>query len=515
MKSLIVLLLLTLLGSADLIYLAKAIGPDLYGSSNGFENVSTAFVNDYHRSGKTYDDALDEHVSIGFNFPFNGQNYSEVIISSNGVLYFRASGAFADDSERGKAADYSNHQLSSSDTPDNAVVPYWDDMDLGNSNDGTQGQLLYGNVGSGDDEHFVVWWDDVTRYNNDTNNRYSFQVALYKNGTIIFRYKDDDDSKTDGSSATIGIKEDGSHYDQNTYNTSNIDKGRDIVYRTYKHLSPITPQCTNPVNKVEMSTYDNSSSHPRDEYLFAQLRIDNTTLNGNGYQDQINGSGNPYDGSDDYYWTRFGGYIYLPDTGVSQFGVEGDDAVEIYLDEQLITGWYGGHGRHNHEEYAINADVQAGWHKLEFNQEERSGGDNYYLYWKRPGGSMEIVPSSRFYHCEPTITKTSCVINDPVNSASNPKRIPGGTIRYAVEVQYHGGIILSDVHAEDNIDTSFDESTITNLKIDGSHACNCLSPISAGANGGDGGVSGNTIKLDFDSVAASTTECGYFEVDIR
>jgi hypothetical protein len=159
--------------------------------------------------------------------------------------------------------------------------------------------------------------------------------------------------------------------------------------------------------------------------------------------------------------------------------------------------------------------VQAGWHKLEFNQEERSGGDNYYLYWKRPGGSMEIVPSSRFYHCEPTITKTSCVINDTVNSASNHKRIPGGTIRYAVEVQYHGGIILSDVHAEDNIDTSFDESTITNLKIDGSHACNCLSPVSAGANGGDGGVSGNTIKLDFDSVAASTTECGYFEVDIR
>jgi hypothetical protein len=128
---------------------------------------------------------------------------------------------------------------------------------------------------------------------------------------------------------------------------------------------------------------------------------------------------------------------------------------------------------------------------------------------------MEIVPSSRFYHCEPTITKSSCVINDPVNSASNPKRIPSATIRYAVEVVYAGGIVLSDVKAEDNVSTSFDETTITNLKIDGSHACNCLSPTSAGANGSNGGVSGNMVTLDFDTVAPGATECGYFEVQIK
>jgi hypothetical protein len=67
----------------------------------------------------------------------------------------------------------------------------------------------------------------------------------------------------------------------------------------------------------------------------------------------------------------------------------------------------------------------------------------------------------------------------------------------------------------DNVSTSFDETTLTNLKLDGSHACNCLSPISAGANGSNGGVSGNTVTLDFDTVTAGATECGYFEVQIQ
>jgi hypothetical protein len=492
--------------------LAQSVGPSLSGSSQGFETVNTAYSQDYQRSSQPLDDSLDEHVPIGFSFPFNGNNYTELIISSNGVIYFRSGGAFSNNTERSTAAHYTNTQLSDNSGSNralpNALYPYWDDL---NPNQG--GSIKYGNKGSGDGEHFVVSWEGVPHYNNSGS--YSFQVALYKDGTIIFRY--DKNSDADGNSrggATIGVKEDSSQYIQYSYNDG-IDQERDVVYRPYRHLSPITPLCPVPVHQIEMSTYDNGSSHPRDEYLFRQLRIDNTTLNGNGYQDQINGSGNPYDSNNDYYWSRFSGYIYLPESGIYRFGVDGDDAVEIYLDDQLITGWYGGHGRHNHAEYIINVDVQAGWHTLEFNQEERWGGDNYYLYWQRPSGSMEIVPSSYFYHCKPTITKTSCVISDPVNNTTNPKRIPGATIRYAVEVEYHGGIILDDVIAEDDLGAEFDTSTITNLKIDGSHGCNCLSPTAPGANGSNGGVSGNTVTLDFDTVAAGATECGYFEVQIQ
>jgi len=349
----------------------------LSGSTNGFENVSTAFHSDYHRSSGVYDDALDEHVSIGFSFPFNGSSYSEVIISSNGILYFRPSGAFANDNERSVAADYRNRQLNSSSTPDNAIAPYWDD--LYPSASGTSKTIKYGTVGSGEGEHFVVYWNKVPRYGN-SNTEYTFQIVLYKDGTIKFRYKDNSNNDTDGSSATIGIKEDSSHYEENTYNTSNINKGNDIVYRPYRHLNPITPACAAPVPKIGMTTYDTSGygTYPKDQYEFKTLLQDYATDSkyiGSGFQDNIDGAGNPY-GSDDDYLSVFSGYLYMPDTGVYQFGVDGDDAVDVYIDDRLVTGWYGGHGRHNHAEYAIEADVQSGWHKVEFHQQERGGGDN-------------------------------------------------------------------------------------------------------------------------------------------
>ncbi len=501
----------SLLSAAPLQYLAKSIGPDLGGNANGFENVSTAFHSDYHRSSGVYDDALDEHVPIGFSFPFNGSTYNEIIISSNGILYLRTSGAFNNDSERSAAADYTNRQLNSSSTPDNAIVPYWDD--LYPSASGTKKTIKYDTLGSGDGKHFVVYWNEVPRYGN-SNSQYTFQIALYKDGTIKYRYKDDNNNDADGNSATIGVKEDSSHYDQNTYNTSNIDQGKDIVYRPYRHLTPVSPACQTPVPKIGMQTFHQNDAHPKDEYEFITLRQNNTNPFGSGYQDQINGSGNPY-GDNDKYWSKFHGYIYLPDTGIYQFGVDGDDAVEVYLDDKLITGWYGGHGKHNHAEYVINVDAQAGWHKIRFYQEERNGGDNYYLYWKRPGGSMEIVPSSRFFHCLPDLSKTSCVINDPVNGTTKPKRIPGATIRYALLVDNTTDDTMDNVIVEDTVSSDFDAASIKNLQIQNGD-CDCIGVSSASSNGVNGTADGvNPLKLDYGSVSDNSKECGYFEVDIK
>jgi len=113
------------------------------------------------------------------------------------------------------------------------------------------------------------------------------------------------------------------------------------------------------------------------------------------------------------------------------------------------------------------------------------------------------------------ITKSSCVISDPINSTNNPKRIPGATVRYSFEVTNSGDGKAENVLAEDTVNDEFDETTIRNLKIDGSNACNCLSPVSVNDNGADGGVSDNHVTLDFDSIVASSVECGYFEVDIQ
>ena len=494
--------------SAPLQTLARSVGPDLSGASQGFETVTNNYVQDYQRSGQPLDDSLDEHVPIGFAFPFNGASYTEVIISSNGVIYFRSTGAFNNNTERSVAAHYINRQLSTNSGSNyamsNAIYVYWDDL-----NPNLGGAIKYGTIGSSMGQHFVVSWENVPHYYNTGS--YRFQVVLYKDGTIIFRY--DKNSNANGASATIGVKEDTTHYDQYTYNTT-INQNNDVVYRPYRHLTPITPLCVSPVNQIIMNTYQNGSAHPKDSFEFTSLIQNNSVSYGGGFQSQINGSGNPY-GSNDYYWSDFEGYIYLPDTGVYQFGVDGDDAVELYLDDKLITGWYGGHGRANSAQYLINVDVQAGWHKVSFHQEERTGGDNYYLYWKRPTGSLQIVPASFFYHCPPTVQKISCVIQDPVNSTTNPKRIPGATIRYAIEVNNPMSVSMSNVIISDTVASQFDTTTIRNLQIQNG-ACNCLG-VSSGSNNGSNGTGNgvNPVQLDFGTVAAQSKECGYFEVDIK
>lgn len=93
----------------------------------------------------------------------------------------------------------------------------------------------------------------------------------------------------------------------------------------------------------------------------------------------------------------------------------GDDAVEVYIDDTLITSWYRGHATRIRY---VNAS--SGYHKIEYHMQEREGDDSYYLYWQRPlESSITIVPALRFFHCIASLAKTSCVISDPVNGTGN------------------------------------------------------------------------------------------------
>ena len=113
------------------------------------------------------------------------------------------------------------------------------------------------------------------------------------------------------------------------------------------------------------------------------------------------------------------------------------------------------------------------------------------------------------------ISKNSCVITDLINGTSNPKRIPGATIRYAFEVNNRGNGDATNVLLKETIKSQFDETSIVNLKIDNSHECNCLTPTSVSNNGANGGISGSNTTLDFGTVSALSVECGYFEVKLK
>jgi uncharacterized repeat protein (TIGR01451 family) len=120
-----------------------------------------------------------------------------------------------------------------------------------------------------------------------------------------------------------------------------------------------------------------------------------------------------------------------------------------------------------------------------------------------------------------SVSKTSCVINDPVNGTSNPKRIPGSTIRYAIQVSNSTYGTASNVFATDTVDSSaFDTSTIQYLQIQ-SGTCDCTGVSSADNNGPGGSADGvNPVILDYGSLTGvvggiPTYKCGYFEVDVK
>ncbi|MBN2824861.1 MAG: hypothetical protein JXQ76_06025, partial [Campylobacterales bacterium] len=107
-------------------------------------------------------------VNLGFAFSFAGNEYTQVHISTNGVLSFDLSATFDND----------NQQL-----PYHAptIYPYWDMLDP--TNNQYPATITYGTLGSVNNHRFVVTWRNVGFTNNASfYGQATFQVVLYENG---------------------------------------------------------------------------------------------------------------------------------------------------------------------------------------------------------------------------------------------------------------------------------------------------------------------------------------------
>ncbi|MDD5405404.1 MAG: hypothetical protein PHE73_00525 [Sulfurovaceae bacterium] len=118
------------------------------------------------------------------------------------------------------------------------------------------------------------------------------------------------------------------------------------------------------------------------------------------------------------------------------------------------------------------------------------------------------------------VTKTSCVISDPVNGTTNPKRIPGAVLRYQIQVANTGTSGATSVTVADAIPTEFGTSA-ANLDVR-SAVCPAISSGVCGAktgtvetNAGTTGAGTSSVTLDYAAVAAGDTNCGYIEVTIQ
>jgi len=131
-----------------------------------------------------------------------------------------------------------------------------------------------------------------------------------------------------------------------------------------------------------------------------------------------------------------------------------------------------------------------------------------------------------------TVTKTSCVIWDPVNITNNPKRIPLAMVRYAIQVENNGSVAATNVTLTDTLNTNltYGQSTATGAPTAVAKvydaACNCASPSGTDITNNPSGSntinnSGNTVSINLGTVdttaggSNSKTKCAYFDVYIK
>ncbi len=183
--------------SAGGIAIEGAGGPDYYGyewidsdEPNGPDYMwndisSTGTVADNWQQTGTYDPKDEGYAgpySLGFDFNFYGETYSEVYFSSNGFITF----------EPLSMNSFSNHEIPNESMPNAVIAAVWDDLDGSMS-----GNIYYEQQGN----KFVIQYDEWGEYSG--SGLFTFQVVLSAGGSIEVHYN----SLTgDIMSSTVGIE---------------------------------------------------------------------------------------------------------------------------------------------------------------------------------------------------------------------------------------------------------------------------------------------------------------------
>ncbi|MBI5016377.1 MAG: hypothetical protein HZB55_12930 [Deltaproteobacteria bacterium] len=165
-------------------------------------------------TGLTCDDCAGTYP-IGFTFTYNGNAYTTVGVSSNGLLTFGTTDAT-----------YTNNGIPSTSTPNNFLAPFWDDL--------YYGSIYYQTIGTAPNRQFVVQYKGLSFFYASGN--VNFEVILGEaDGSITYQYA----SMTSvnpfygaGGSATIGLENiDGTDGVQYSVNAPSIADNTALISR--------------------------------------------------------------------------------------------------------------------------------------------------------------------------------------------------------------------------------------------------------------------------------------------
>jgi PKD repeat protein len=144
-------------------------------------------------SGPSGDDGVMD-IPVGFTFNYNGIDYTELRMCTNGWLAFDA----------GTSSSYTNINLFTSTIPNAALAPWWDDLE-----DDATSNCYYETSGTAPNRVFTAEWNSVLTYYSAATARVSFQVKLYEaDHSIEFHYGDFTAGTHNASEgASIGIED--------------------------------------------------------------------------------------------------------------------------------------------------------------------------------------------------------------------------------------------------------------------------------------------------------------------
>jgi hypothetical protein len=102
------------------------------------------------------------------------------------------------------------------------------------------------------------------------------------------------------------------------------------------------------------------------------------------------------------YLVEFSGYLFVNTTGTFFFGVNSDDASDMFIDGNQVASWYGGHGVTGSVSPGGStgtAYLTRGYHKLYTRYFQASGGDSHQILYVSPTTSTwTVIPSAELYH---------------------------------------------------------------------------------------------------------------------
>ncbi|NOZ09141.1 MAG: S8 family serine peptidase [FCB group bacterium] len=201
------------------------------------------------------DQAADETIDLGFEFPFYGETYSQCIVNANGWI------GFGEDN-----VEWSNTIIPDPAAPRPAVFGYWDDLNPNNTGNSDQmaGDVYY----LAEDGRLIVWFDHVVHWygSNSIEGTYDFEMVLYADGTIRYNYRT---MEGEVGLATIGIQNAaGDDAVMVNYNQAYAHDGLSVLLQTPHPWLSVAPAAATiaPGEAVELNIGVDSAGVPQGEF---------------------------------------------------------------------------------------------------------------------------------------------------------------------------------------------------------------------------------------------------------